>query len=166
MPPEDALSEPLQRQLSDLRREVIEGRNFIIPTSDLLRMLNTETRVSGVRRKEFERRQLVSSAAAYAAFALLAASGLLFSLARTSEARRDRDRVVAELKALTRSVDTERAKQAAALPHELSQAALYRGNWGTAEGEGQIAAARGSAWFTTAAEPPADPLLSASGATP
>ena len=53
----------------------------------------------GARQKEFERKQLVSSAAAYVLFAILAGgAALLLSGARASAANGERDKAVAELK--------------------------------------------------------------------
>ncbi|HEY1417240.1 MAG TPA: hypothetical protein VGF41_05020, partial [Myxococcaceae bacterium] len=120
------MSELLRRELLELRREVIEGRNLIIRTSDLLRTLHTETRAIGARQKEFERRQVRSSAVAYAAFALLAAgAGLLLSVSRTSAANRERDRAAAQLNAFIRSVEKEKAEQAAIASARRSAGDVY-----------------------------------------
>ena len=81
----------------------------------------------GTRQKAFERRQMLSSAAAYALFALLAGRAALFlSGARTAAADSERDKAVAELKALTRSVDKARAEQAAVAAAHRSAAEAYR----------------------------------------
>ena len=69
----------LERELADIRREVIEGRNLVIRTDNLLKTLHSEVKAFGARQKEFERRQMLSSAAAYALFALLAATALSLS---------------------------------------------------------------------------------------
>ena len=56
----------LERELADIRREVIEGRNLVIRTDNLLKTLHSEVKSFGVRQKEFERKLRLSSAAAYA----------------------------------------------------------------------------------------------------
>ena len=117
----------LERELADIRREVIEGRNLIIRTDNLLKTLHSEVKAFGVRQKEFERKQRTSSAAAYALFALLAgAAALLVSGARASLARGERDRAVAELKALTETVEKERSEQGAVAAARKSAAEAYR----------------------------------------
>src|SRR5262250_1996505 len=110
---EDTLGTDLERELADIRREVIEGRNLVIRTDNLLKTLHSEVKAFGARQKEFERRQMVSSAAAYALFAVLAGgAALLLSGARASAANGERDKAVAELKTLTQSIEKERTEQA------------------------------------------------------
>ena len=117
----------LERELAEIRREVIEGRNLVIRTDNLLKTLHSEVKSFAVRQKEFERKQRLSSAAAYALFALLAGmAALLISGARASLARGERDRAVAELKALTETVEKERADQAAVAVARKSAAEAYR----------------------------------------
>jgi tetratricopeptide (TPR) repeat protein len=117
----------LERELADIRREVIEGRNLVIRTDNLLKTLHSEVKSFGVRQKEFERKLRLSSAAAYALFALLAGvAALLISGARASLARGERDRAVTELKTLTETVEKERADQAAVAAARKSAADAYR----------------------------------------
>jgi tetratricopeptide (TPR) repeat protein len=109
----DTVGNDLERELAEIRREVIEGRNLVIRTDNLLKTLHSEVKAFGLRQKEFERRQFFSSAAAYAMFALLAGAGaFLLSGARASASHQERDKAVADLKALTQSVEKERAEQA------------------------------------------------------
>ncbi len=117
----------LEQELADLRREVIEGRNLVIRTDNLLKTFHAQMRAFGARQKAFEHRQTLSSAAAYAMFALLAGGAALFlSGARTAAADSERDKAVAELKALTRSVDKDRAERAAVAAAHRSAAEAYR----------------------------------------
>jgi len=117
----------LELELADLRREVIEGRNLVIRTDNLLKTFHAEMRAFGARQKAFEGRQMLSSAAAYAIFALLAGGAALFlSGARTAAADRERDKAVAEMKALTRSVEKDRAEQAAVVAAHRSAGEAYR----------------------------------------
>ena len=117
----------LERELADIRREVIEGRNLVIRTDNLLKTLHSEVKAFGARQKEFERRQMLSSAAAYALFALLAGTAaLLLSGARASAANGERDKAVAELKTLTQSIEKERADQAAVAAARRAATDAYR----------------------------------------
>ena len=117
----------LERELADIRREVIEGRNLVIRTDNLLKTLHSEVKAFGARQKEFERKQLISSAAAYAVFAILAGgAALLLSGARASAANGERDKAVAELKTLTQSIEKERADQAAIAAARRSATDAYR----------------------------------------
>jgi tetratricopeptide (TPR) repeat protein len=121
------LGTDLERELADIRREVIEGRNLVIRTDNLLKTLHSEVKAFGARQKEFERKQMVSSAAAYALFAILAGgAALLLSGARASAANGERDKAVADLKALTQSVDKERADQASIAAARRSATDAYR----------------------------------------
>ncbi|HEY1334517.1 MAG TPA: tetratricopeptide repeat protein [Myxococcaceae bacterium] len=106
---------------------MIEGRNLVIRTDNLLKTLHSEVKAFGARQKEFERKQMVSSAAAYALFAILAGgAALLLSGARASAANGERDKAVADLKALTQSVDKERADQASIAAARRSATDAYR----------------------------------------
>ena len=121
------LGTDLERELADIRREVIEGRNLVIRTDNLLKTLHSEVKAFGARQKEFERRQLLSSAAAYALFALLAGTAaVLLSGARASAANGERDKAVADLKALTQSIEKERSEQAAVASARRAAAEAYR----------------------------------------
>ena len=117
----------LERELADIRREVIEGRNLVIRTDNLLKTLHSEVKAFGARQKEFERRQMLSSAAAYALFALLAGTAaLLLSGARASAANGERDKAVAELKTLTQTREKERTEQDAIAAARRSASDAYR----------------------------------------
>jgi len=121
------LATDLERELADIRREVIEGRNLVIRTDNLLKTLHSEVKAFGARQKEFERRQMVASAAAYALFAVLAGgAALLLSGARASAANGERDKAVAELKTLTQSIEKERAEQASVAAARRSATEAYR----------------------------------------
>lgn len=117
----------LERELAEIRREVIEGRNLVIRTDNLLKTLHSEVKAFGGRQKDFERRQFFSSAAAYVMFALLAGAGaFLLSGARSSAANQERDKAVADLKALTQSVEKERGEQASVDSARRAAAEAYR----------------------------------------
>jgi len=121
------LGTDLERELADIRREVIEGRNLVIRTDNLLKTLHSEVKAFGARQKEFERKQTLSSAAAYSLFALLAGTAaLLLSGARASAANGERDKAVAELKTQTQAIDKEHADQAAVAAARRSATDAYR----------------------------------------
>ncbi|MHB8419964.1 MAG: tetratricopeptide repeat protein [Myxococcales bacterium] len=64
-----------ERELIELRREVLESRNLVIKTDNLLRGLHAEVKAFGKRQEEAERHRVFASAAAYACFAALCAGG-------------------------------------------------------------------------------------------
>jgi tetratricopeptide (TPR) repeat protein len=117
----------LERELAEIRREVIEGRNLVIRTDNLLKTLHAEVKAFGGRQKDFERRQLLSSAAAYVLFAVLAGTAaLLVGGARASLANTERDKAVADLKTLTQTMEKERGEQAAAASARKAATDAYR----------------------------------------
>lgn len=64
-----------ERELNELRREVLDARNLVIKSDNLLRGLHVEVKAFAKRQEEAERRSLVSSGVAYAVFAGLCALG-------------------------------------------------------------------------------------------
>jgi len=95
--------------LSDLRREVIESRNLVIKTDNLLKNLHAELKQMGRKQELFEKRHMMTSVAAYFLFAALATLGA-FSFAR-SEIRGAREESAAnegKVKQLTQEVETLR----------------------------------------------------------
>ena len=87
-----------RREFSELRKEVVEARNLIIKTDNLLKNMHAELKRVGDRQEEFARRRFFSSAVAYVLFALLAALGA-FSVAKTDSAREREQSAAAESKA-------------------------------------------------------------------
>ena len=61
-----------ERDLSDLRREVIESRNLVIKTDNLLKNLHAELKHMGRKQEQFEKRHMATSVAAYILFAAIA----------------------------------------------------------------------------------------------
>jgi len=62
-------------ELALLRKEVIEARNLVIKTDNLLKNLHAELKKMGNRQDEQEKRHWMTSVTAYIVFALIAASG-------------------------------------------------------------------------------------------
>src|SRR5579863_5913383 len=89
----DAKNE-VEKELGDIRREVIESRNLVIKTDNLLKNIHAEVKEVGRRQKEFQTKQLISSGAAYVLFAFLAAGGAIWATnAATSGAHSERARL-------------------------------------------------------------------------
>jgi TolA-binding protein len=99
------------RELSEIRREVIESRNLVIKTDNLLKNLHAEVKLVGKRQDEFQKRQWMSSAASYFIFALLASVGsmLIFS-ARRASANQERERLEKRISELTTQVEKDRTE--------------------------------------------------------
>src|SRR5919108_5460603 len=97
------------RDLDALRREIIESRNLVIKTDNLLKNLHAELKQMGRKQELFEKRHMTTSVAAYVLFATIATIGA-FAFAR-SEIRGAREEAVAnEARAnqLTKEVESVR----------------------------------------------------------
>jgi len=102
------------RDLSDLRREVIESRNLVIKTDNLLKNLHAELKQMGRKQELFEKRHMMTSVAAYFLFAAIATLGA-FTFAR-SEIRGAREESATnegKAKQLTQELETTRRLDAA-----------------------------------------------------
>src|SRR3954466_9648028 len=98
-------NEQSDKALEDIRREVIEGRNLVIKTDNQLKTLHAELKLVGKRQEDFQRRQWISSAVAYAVFAALCVAGaVMVSNARTASAGADRDVLVKQVKDLNAQI--------------------------------------------------------------
>lgn len=102
----------VEKGLDDIRKEVIEGRNLIIKTDNLLKTLHAELKAVGKQQEDFKKRQWISSGVAYGVFAVLCvAGGILISNARTSTASAEQDRLTAKVTELQTTLDKQ-AKEA------------------------------------------------------
>jgi len=100
----------VEKELGEIRKEVIESRNLVIKTDNLLKNLHAEMKMVGKRQEDFQKRQWISSAAAYVAFAIIAVGGgLMISAARTASAGADRDRLEKQVAELSQQVEKQRA---------------------------------------------------------
>src|SRR5512138_313608 len=79
------------KELTEIRKEVIEARNLVIKTDNLLKNLHAEVKAVGKRHEDFQRRQWISSGVAYALFAMLAVGGAVM-VTRTSTSTADAER--------------------------------------------------------------------------
>jgi TolA-binding protein len=115
------------KSLDDIRREVIESRNLVIKTDNLLKNLHAELKLVGKRQEDFERRQWISSGVVYLGFlALCAAGAFLVSNARTSNAAAEKERLDKQVAELTQKVEQQRTEMQAAQASEQRAAEVYR----------------------------------------
>ena len=99
----------LDKGLEEIRREVIESRNLVIKTDNLLKNLHAELKLVGKRQEDFQKRQWISSGVAYAGFAVLCISGaIVISTVRTSASTSERERL--EKQVLELNAQTEKTK--------------------------------------------------------
>ncbi|MBS2025855.1 MAG: hypothetical protein JST92_25925, partial [Deltaproteobacteria bacterium] len=66
------------RALNDLRKEVVEARNLVIKTDNLLKNMHAELKKFSVQQDEFRKSRMWSSAGAYGLFALICVLGAVF----------------------------------------------------------------------------------------
>jgi tetratricopeptide (TPR) repeat protein len=117
----------LEKELADIRKEVIESRNLVIKTDNLLKNLHAELKMVGKRQEDFQKRQWLSSAVAYAAFVVLSVGGgLAISSARTAGAAADRDRLEKQAADLAAQIDRQKAETASQQAAERSAAEVYQ----------------------------------------
>src|SRR5260221_1824502 len=106
-----------------LRKEVLEARNLIIKTDNLLKNLHAELKQVGHRHEEQEKRHWMTSVTAYIAFVVLCATGAI-AYAR-AEVRAARDEAQAnEARAAGLQKDAEKIKAADQTRREAAEKAL------------------------------------------
>jgi predicted negative regulator of RcsB-dependent stress response len=106
-----------------LRKEVLEARNLIIKTDNLLKNLHAELKQMGRKHDEQEKRHWMTSFTAYIIFAVLAAVGAI-AYAR-AEVRTARDEAQAnEARAAALQKDAEKIKSADQVRREAAEKAL------------------------------------------
>ena len=76
------------QELTGLRREVIEARNLVIKTENLLKTFHIELKTIGTKQEAFERRHFLGHVAAYVVIGVLAAGGALLMARMAGEASR------------------------------------------------------------------------------
>src|SRR5438132_4237794 len=106
-----------------LRKEIIEARNLVIKTDNLLKNLHAEMKKLGMKQEEQEKRHWMTSVTAYVAFAVLAGVGAI-AYAR-AEVRTARDEAQAnESRAVTLQKDAEKIKASDQVRRDASEKAL------------------------------------------
>ncbi len=115
------------KALDEIRREVIEGRNLVIKTDNQLKTLHAELKLVGKRQEDFQRRQWISSAVAYAAFVGLCVAGTIaISNARTASVGLDRERLEKQVKELTAQIEQLKAVDLALASNERTASEIYK----------------------------------------
>jgi tetratricopeptide (TPR) repeat protein len=141
VPPVVEHAPPGERDLSELRREVIESRNLVIKTDNLLKNLHAELKQMGRKQELFEKRHMMTSVAAYFLFAAIATLGA-FTFAR-SEIRGAREESAANegrVKQLAQEVETLRRTDATRREASEKAARAYDLLGSEKEGPGQTLA--------------------------
>jgi TolA-binding protein len=122
-PPAADSPSPGAGELASLRKEVLEARNLIIKTDNLLKNLHAEVKKLGDKHEEQENRHWMTSVTAYIVFALMAGIGAI-AYAR-AEVRTARDEASAnEARAAALQKDAEKVKSGAEVRRDASEKAL------------------------------------------
>jgi tetratricopeptide (TPR) repeat protein len=110
-------------EISALRKEVIEARNLVIKTDNLLKNLHAELKQMGRKHEEQEKRHWMTSVTAYIAFAVIAGVGAIaFANAEVRTARSEAQANEARAAALQK--DAEKIKAADQTRRDTSDKAL------------------------------------------
>src|SRR5436853_3475945 len=105
--------------LSTLRKELIEARNLVIKTDNLLKNLHAELKQMGRKHEEQEKRHWMTSVTAYIAFAIIASVGAIaYARAEVRTAREEASPNEARAGALQR--DAEKNNYADHARHDAS----------------------------------------------
>lgn len=116
-----------EKELGEIRREVIEARNLVIKTDNLLKNLHAEVKAIGKRHEDFQRRQWISSGVAYALFAVLSVGGaLLLVSSSSSSANEERARLQKRVEELSGELEKLRADAAAVQSAQRSASEVYK----------------------------------------
>ncbi|MBJ6762332.1 tetratricopeptide repeat protein [Myxococcaceae bacterium JPH2] len=126
MPSEQPKSD-VEKELSELRREVIESRNLVIKTDNLLKNLHAEVKAVGKRHEDFQKRQWLSSAVAYALFAILATgAAVMVTSARSSSATGERERLEKQVADLSSQQEKQRGELSSHQTAQRAAAEVYK----------------------------------------
>ncbi|WP_063934847.1 tetratricopeptide repeat protein [Archangium violaceum] len=115
------------KELSEIRKEVIEARNLVIKTDSLLKNLHAEVKAIGKRHEDLQKRQWISSGVAYAIFAALCVAGaVMVSSAKSSGATAERERLEKAVAELTTQLDKQRTELTATQTSQRQAAEVFR----------------------------------------
>lgn len=113
--------------LDDIRREVIESRNLVIKTDNLLKNLHAELKLVGKRQEDFQKRQWVSSAVTYLGFLGLCIGAAVFvSNARVGAVASDREKLEKQVAELNSQVERLKSESQVAQAAEQRAAEVYK----------------------------------------
>ncbi|ATB38817.1 hypothetical protein CYFUS_004252 [Cystobacter fuscus] len=120
-------SEYDSKELSEIRKEVIESRNLVIKTDNLLKNLHAEVKAIGKRHEDLQKRQWISSGVAYVLFAALCVGGATMVMSsRSSNATAERERLEKTVTELTAQLDKQRAEQTAVQASQRAANEVFR----------------------------------------
>ncbi len=118
-----AIDSGSEGEMAALRKEVIEARNLVIKTDNLLKNLHAELKQMGRKHEEQEKRHWMTSVTAYIGMAVLAGAGAI-AYAR-AEVRTAREEAQAnEARAAALQKDAEKIKAADVVRRDASAKAL------------------------------------------
>lgn len=120
-------SEHDSKELGEIRKEVIEARNLVIKTDNLLKNLHAEVKAIGKRHEDLQKRQWISSGVAYVLFAALCVAGAVaVASVRGSAASAEHERQEKAVAQLTAQLEQQRLEQSAAQTAQRSATEVYR----------------------------------------
>ncbi len=115
------------KELADIRREVIESRTLVIRADNQLKTLHAEVKTVGRRLDAAIAHQRMASAAAYALFALLAVgAGVVVSVVRGAVAAHERETLTQRLAEATSALEQSKAQAATASTASQNAGEAYR----------------------------------------
>lgn len=123
--PPEAPREPRmeEKEYNELRKEIIEARNLVIKTDNLLKNLHAELKLVGKRQEVFERRHVLTSATAMGIVAVLCtAAAIVGARAYVSQSNSDSEKAKRELVQTNREL--EELKSRADTQKRTSEAAV------------------------------------------
>jgi TolA-binding protein len=116
-----------EKALGDIKKEVIEARNLVIKTDSLLKSFHVELKAVAKQQEDFARKQWVSSAVAYALFAVLSVgAAVLLTSARGHNAAADRERLEKRVAELTTQLEQQNAEASAVAESRQGAAHVYK----------------------------------------
>jgi tetratricopeptide (TPR) repeat protein len=110
------------RELHELRKEVVEARNLVIKTDNLLKNMHAEIKKMGARQDEFARRRFLSSATAYVLFAIIWGVGA-FMVARSDSSQEREKSAANEAHARQLSAQVEQLQKQEVVRRDTSEKA-------------------------------------------
>lgn len=117
----------MEKELSDIKREVVESRNLVIKTDNLLKNLHAELKTVSKQGEDFARKQWFASAAAYVLFAGLCIAGaVLISSASTRSAESERERLAKQVTDLSAQLELQKTELTANTAARTSAAEVYK----------------------------------------
>jgi TolA-binding protein len=117
----------VEKSYDELRREVIESRNLVIKTDNLLKNLHAELKAVGKRQEDFQKRQWISSGVAYVLFLVgVVVAATLIAQGRMANANQEREHLEHAVAELTTQVNTQKAEMAAATGSAKLAGDVYR----------------------------------------